>query len=359
MQGAYQRVSDEIFMKINVMDSQLAKVKEIADQIEDAKEPNLPDNRRAEFVVLWDGLIAAAQQIENDICVLLLVYAEKDGAPTDKTPASAGLRHFILNAHHAAARDTVSFNVFTHVLIAIVIVSGLFGLIFGFDPAANDTRDVSFVLNYVVTAVMTYSFASIIALTFRQLTIDTTWSNAYREHWIKGLVQLVIVFLLATGVSFVSLCVWNIYVSVQTAGNIVIVDRWDQVLYGAVRQEWGPAIQGGIFAVFLVLGMDYWDSGATADGERDRPSGVGPALIGGLVLGIWAAAVRMIVAWQNGAAIDPSQMVQKAFLAFLIGVICGAVVQATLASVYIRPMTTWPTREPGPRRGKNFEKGAV
>ena len=349
--GAYQRISDRILENIKVMEADLQEILKIArlTDLTDPARPALADDNCADLKRRWEKFVVASEQMENDICVLLLVYAEKDGVPSGK--ASATLREFILSAHHAASRDTVSFNVFTHLLVTIVLVSGLFGLVFGFDTAVGATRDVNFLVSYVVSALMMYAPAAVIALTLRQLTIDTTWSNLYREHWIKGVMQLVLVFLLATAISFGSLCIWNIYVLAQSVGNFSVVDQWEMVLRGAARQEWGKAIQGGLFAVFVVLGMDHWDSGSDGSRNGERQGGIGPALLGGLVLAIWAAATRMIVAWQNGFLLQPAEMVDQvvktASLAFLIGAISGAVVQATLASVYTRPA---PPDGPDPSR---------
>jgi hypothetical protein len=346
VQSAYQSVSDRINGRAAELDADLDRLRRTTAEAGDASS----EEKRQEIRSHWDGFVRRAEQLESDVCVLLLVFAEKDGPPSDRTAASAQLRGFILQAHHAAARDTVGFNVFVNVLATIVLTAGVFGLLFGFDPSVSQSSDLSYVLNYVVTALMTYAFALVVALAYRQLTIDTTWSSLYEEYWIKGVMQLVVVFLLATAISFFSLCVWNIYVVVQATGNIVILERWQSVLREALRWEWPAAILGGLFAVFLVLGMDYADRTVRKRAGRSGSSGVGPALLGGLVLGIWGAAVVVVRAWQYGFAIDDARLVSAGSLAFLIGAFSGAVVQATLRSIETR-VDEPPAAEPAPANG--------
>jgi hypothetical protein len=327
---AYQSVTDNIAKRVADLDGEILRLEDRLAALGPEPDPAT----MAELRGRRDALFVAARQLENDICALLLVYAEKDGLPKDRAGPGAQLRNFIRHAHEQAAHDTIGFNVFVNTLITIVLISGAFALLFGRDTAVNDPRQINYFVHYVVTALMTYTLATLVALTYRQVTLTTTWSSLYKSHWIKGVMQLLWVFVGATAIAYFCLAVWNVYATVQTTGNIVIVERWEAVLRGALSQEWPRAVLGGIFAVFIVLGVDYWEvTAAESRDGRSTGAGLGPALVGGLVLAIWGALIVIITAAQNNQPVIASYIVQTAGLAFLIGTGSGLVVQSTLRSI--------------------------
>jgi hypothetical protein len=325
---AYQILSDGVAKRIGDLDTEIDGLLTFVKPLtSDPLDPAAEEQVRPRL----DAIEKTARQIENDVCALLLVYAEKDGLPADKTGAGAQLRRFIKDAHEEAARDTIGFNLFVNTLVTIVLISGTFALIFGQDTARDATRQINYLLNYVVTALMTYTLAMLLALSYRQATLETTWSSLYATHWIKGAMQLLWVFLGATAVAYLSLIVWNVYITVQTLGNIVIVDRWQAVLLGALKQQWAYAILGGLFAVFIVLGIDHWEGTAS---DNSPATGLGPALVGALVLGAWGGGIPLITAWQNQVSPITREVVTGAAAPFVIGLLSGLVVQATLHSVH-------------------------
>lgn len=232
------------------------------------------------------GLMSAAEETAEDLCLLAVLYeehhalqmaaqpnGEANAAQTERMKTAKRYVASISNLMERANIDNVASSLFSRLTVAIlgvacigaVATSSVF-ILPGLDPGSQAIGLGKYVLAIILSAAVTYIPVLFFTLTFQQsnyVNVPKIWENCFAAEARRSryMPQLLACFAISLLVAFIFRLTYHFYVVTSTVGIDTVRERLWTVLDFAMPQEFVFAFQGSAAALAVVLIIDAWRAG--------------------------------------------------------------------------------------------------
>ncbi|UVC19302.1 hypothetical protein [Mesorhizobium onobrychidis] len=316
-------------------------------------ESNPPANGEAATpakanLVTWDRIAGEAEELADDLCLLLALYVEHEIIVEKNIASSRDLNKETSNRQQSLARaklhgflgDLIGTQlspapIRSHSIIVWLWSSGtivLLSLVWSYYPGSlewqlqrEEPGNIYLrALNHVSTAFTCYCIPMVVVLAIRDAGIQANrWRNIWRVHWTVSLPQLLLVFVLSWAVS-------TLFVVGVAFWQAEFVRAWTTMRLTFEYNAPTP-LRGSVLAIMVMLLLDAQAVHVTDPTKfRFRPFssflwGISAALVVGIAGGLgrtltsWASAQNAFAPRSSLDAVDRGLIVYAMLNSAIIG----------------------------------------